>query len=179
MSPDEWLAGFEAKIADVKAKTAEFEQNLASAGATEVSKDGSIRVTVAANGALTELHLADSAKSGAALAQEIMKLARKAQRAAAVHVAEAFAPLGADSEAMQMVTGFIPPEEPAERERDPGERSFRFVDEPEPQAPRPRPTQQPQAQIQPRTQPRPQPRRRSPADDEDEDFGDSSYLRRD
>jgi DNA-binding protein YbaB len=169
MTPDEWLAGFEAKIADVKAKTAEFQGNLAAAGATESSQDGSIRVTVAANGALTDLQLADSVQSGAALAQEIMKLARKAQRAAAVQVAEAFAPLGGDSEAMQMVTGFIPPEEPEEPEAETRGRTFRFVDESEPPAPQPRPTQQPQ----------PRPRRPRPADDEDEDFGDSSYLRRD
>jgi DNA-binding protein YbaB len=105
MTPEDWLANFESKIADVQAKAAEFQENLEASGATESSKDGSIRVTVAPNGALTDLQLAEAARSGPALAEEILKLARKAQRAAAVHVAEAFAPLGGDSEAMHMVTG--------------------------------------------------------------------------
>jgi DNA-binding protein YbaB len=164
MTPEEWLANFESKIADVQAKTAEFQENLAASGASESSKDGSIQVTVAPNGALTGLQLPDSA-----LADQIMKLARKAQRAAAVHVAEAFAPLGGDSEAMQMVTGYLPPEEPEDPEPDTADRTYRFVDEPEPPAPQPRPTQQPQAR----------PRRPRSVADEDEDFGDNSYLRRD
>lgn len=159
MTPEEWLASFESKIADVQAKAAQFQENLESAGATESSRDGSIRVTVAPNGALTELQLADSARSGPTLAQDILKLARKAQRAAAVHVADAFAPLGADSEAMRMVTGYLPPEEP-EPEPDAPAPTYRFVDETA-AAPPPRPA-----------------RHRRP-DDEDEDFGDNSYLRRD
>ncbi|GAB2980699.1 YbaB/EbfC family nucleoid-associated protein [Amycolatopsis acidiphila] len=168
MTPEDWLANFESKIADVQAKAAEFQENLETAGATESSKDGSIRVTVAPNGALSDLRLADSARSGPALAQEILKLARKAQRAAAVHVAEAFAPLGADSEAMRMVTGYIPPEEP-EGEPDAPAPTYRFIDETEPPPAPPRPTQQPQ----------PRPRRHRRSDDEDDDFGDNSYLRRD
>ncbi|MTD59539.1 YbaB/EbfC family nucleoid-associated protein [Amycolatopsis pithecellobii] len=168
MSPEEWLANFESKIADVKAKTAEFQENLEAAGATETSKDGSITVTVAPNGALTGLRLAESARQGPALAEEILRLARKAQRAAAVHVAEAFAPLGADSEAMHMVTGYIPPEEP-EEEAEPPAPTYRFTDEGEPPAPPQRPTQRPQ----------PRPRHARPSDDEDDDFGDNSYLRRD
>lgn len=168
MTPEEWLANFESTIADVRAKTARFQEELESAGATESSPDGSIRVTVAANGALTDLRLTEAARPGPALAQEILKLARKAQRAAAVHVAEAFAPLGADSEAMQMVTGYLPPEEP-EDEPDTPAPTYRFVDEPEPPGPQPRPIPQPQSR----------PARHRRLDDEDDDFGDNSYLRRD
>ena len=47
-----------------------------------------------------------------------MQLARKAQRAAAVNVAEAFAPLGSpDSEALHMITGYVP--EPEEDDEEP------------------------------------------------------------
>jgi hypothetical protein len=59
MTPEEWLANFESKIADVRTKAEEFQENLESAGATESSKDGSIRGTVAPNGALSDLQLAD------------------------------------------------------------------------------------------------------------------------
>jgi DNA-binding protein YbaB len=101
VTPDEWLANFEAKVADVRQKAAAFKENLAASGATETSADGALRVSVAPNGALTDVAIADSAMrgSGAALAAEIMRLAREAQRAAAVRVAAAFVPLaGADPE---------------------------------------------------------------------------------
>jgi DNA-binding protein YbaB len=98
VTPEEWLANFEAKIAEVQQKTTEFKQNLEASGATETSADGTLRVTVAPNGALTELFIDDAAmrRSGSELAGQIMQLARKAQRAAAVHVAEAFAPLAGE-----------------------------------------------------------------------------------
>jgi NAD(P)-dependent dehydrogenase (short-subunit alcohol dehydrogenase family) len=94
-------------------------------------------VTVAPNGSLTNLRIDESAwrGSGAELAGRIMHLARKAQRSAAVNVAEAFAPLGAGSEALHMVTGYIPEPEEDEEEDRPG---YAFNAEPE-QAPPPPP----------------------------------------
>jgi DNA-binding protein YbaB len=173
VTPEEWLANFESKIADVREKAAEFQENLEASGASAASGDGSIRVTVAPNGSLTDLVIADSAVkgSGTKLAEDILKLARKAQREAAVHVAEAFAPLGGDSEAMHMVTGYIPPEEPDEPETPggPQERRLFVTDEPEvPHVPAP---------PRPPTPPPARPRRPRP-DEDDEDFGDNSFLRR-
>jgi DNA-binding protein YbaB len=172
VTPEEWLANFESKIADVQAKAAEFQENLEDSGAVVTSADGTISVTVAPNGSLTDLRLADAALrsgSGAKVAEEILKLARKAQRAAAVKVAEAFAPLGGDSEAMHMVTGYIPPEEPEAPEPAglPQERKlWAQEDPPEPAKPA-RPNPPPARPKRPRS------------DDDDEDFGDSSFLRRD
>jgi DNA-binding protein YbaB len=166
-TPDEWLDRFNATIADVKAKTEAFQQNLEQAGATETSPDGSLSVTVAPNGSLTNLRIDESAwrGSGAELAGKIMHLARKAQRAAAVNVAEAFAPLGADSEAMHMVTGYIPePEEDEEPER-PG---YAFDEEPTTRPPEPTPTQ---------AEPPRRPTRPRPGTD-DEDFGDDDLFSR-
>jgi DNA-binding protein YbaB len=111
MTPDEWLANFETKVADMRQKAAAFTENLEASGATETSADGSLRVTVAPNGALTDLTIADSALrgSGAELAAEIMTLARRARGAAAGHVAEAFAPLaGAPPEPPHTVVGHRP-----------------------------------------------------------------------
>lgn len=122
VTPDEWLADFSAKIDDIKAKTAEFQQNPETSGATETAPDGSITVSVAPNGSLTDLRIDESAwrGSGDELAGKIMHLARRAQRAAAVDVAEAFAPLGADTEAIHMVTGHVPePEDDDEDEQSP------------------------------------------------------------
>lgn len=168
MTPEEWLANFESKIADVREKAEQFRVGLEASGTTVASPDGSIRVGVAPNGSLTDLQLADSAlagKSGAKLAEEILKLARKAQRDAAVNVAAAFAPLGGDSEAMHMVTGYVPPEEPEEP--------------PGPEPVRERQLWQHEEAETPPPPPRPARPARPPRDDDDDDFGDTTFLRRD
>lgn len=166
MTPEEWLANFETKIADVREKAEEFRVGLEASGTTVASPDGTIRVGVAPNGSLTDLQLTDTAlagKSGAKLAEEILKLARKAQRGAAVNVAAAFAPLGGDSEAMHMVTGYVPPEEPEE-----------------PPAPEPYQERRLWQHDEPATPPPPPVRRPSrPPRDDDDDFGDNTFLRRD
>jgi DNA-binding protein YbaB len=168
VTPEEWLANFEAKIAEVQQKTAEFKQNLEASGATETSADGSLRVTVAPNGALTELSIDDAAMrgSGSELAGKIMQLARKAQRAAAVHVAEAFAPLaGEDSEALQMVVGYLPPEEDEpEPATKPG---YAFTDEHQDTSPPRRAPEPPGRPTRPRS---------STADDDD--FGEDQIFGR-
>lgn len=165
MTPEEWLAGFETKIADVQAKAEQFRVGLEAAGTTVASPDGGIRVGVAPNGSLTDLQLADSAlagKSGAKLAEEILKLARKAQRGAAVNVAAAFEPLGGGSEAMHMVTGYVPPEEPEEPPAPEPVRERRLWQHDEPETPPPPPARRPR-----------------PPRDDDDDFGDNTFMRRD
>jgi DNA-binding protein YbaB len=175
-TPEEWLKNFDAKIADVKAKTAQFQQDLEQSGATETSPDGSLSVTVAPNGSLSNLRIDESAwrGNGAELAKKIMALARKAQRAAAVNVAEAFAPLGGpDHEALRMLTGYIPEEEDEEPEGP----SYSFAEETTPgkdstTAPPPRP------QFGAPTTPEPprRPTRRRP--DDDDDFTDDDIFGR-
>ena len=132
-TPEEWLAKFNATIEDVKSKTEAFQRDLEHSGATESAPDGSLSVTVAPNGSLTNLRIDESAwrGSGAELANKIMQLARKAQRAAAVNVAEAFAPIGGDSDAMHMITGYLP--EPEEEDEEPEQHGYAFEAEQEPQ----------------------------------------------
>lgn len=166
-TPEEWLANFNATIADVKAKTEVFQENLEHAGATETSPDGSLQVTVAPNGSLTNLRIDESAwrGSGAELAGKIMSLARKAQRAAAVNVAEAFAPLGGpDSEALHMVTGYIPEPEEDEEEEQAGY-AFEAEATPPPEPPEP-----------PNVEPPRRPNRPPRGAAEDEDFGDENIF---
>lgn len=159
-TPEEWLAKFNATIADVKAKTETFQRELEQSGATESTPDGTLSVTVAPNGSLTELRIDDDAwrGSGAELANKILRLARKAQRAAAVHVAEAFAPLGADSEAMHMITGYLP--EPEEEDEEPEQQGYAFEQEV---------TQAPP--------PPPPPTRPDPPRGDDDDFDDDIFSR--
>jgi DNA-binding protein YbaB len=104
-TPDEWLTDFEAKVADLQQKATTFKTSVESSGTTEAAADGSVTVTVAASGALLDLRLEDSAlrKSGADLAAEILGLTRKARQGAAGKVAQAFVPLGGDSEIVQHI----------------------------------------------------------------------------
>lgn len=168
-TPDEWLAKFNATIADVKAKTEAFQRDLERSGATETSPDGSLSVSVAPNGSLTNLRIDESAwrGSGAELAGKIMHLARKAQRTAALNVAEAFAPLGGpDSESLRMITGYLP--EPEEEDEEPEGPSYSFA---EPQA-APDPTPPPSHS------PPPPPPRASRRGEDDDDFSDDSLFGR-
>ncbi|UVS77852.1 hypothetical protein Actkin_01575 [Actinokineospora sp. UTMC 2448] len=104
-TPDEWLADFERKVADLQQKATEFKRDLESAGSTQTSEDRTVTVTVAPNGALLDLRLDDAAtaKPAAELAAEILRTARKARQAAATTVAEAFVPLGGDRAIVQRV----------------------------------------------------------------------------
>jgi DNA-binding protein YbaB len=103
-------------MASAKEKATKFAENLNSAGATATSQEGGVTVTVAPNGSLTDLRIADAALrsgSGSRLAAEIMRTTREAQRQAATHVVAAFTELGGDSsEATKMLTGWVPPPEP-------------------------------------------------------------------
>jgi DNA-binding protein YbaB len=170
-SPDEWLANFNATIADVKAKTEAFQRDLEHSGVTESAPDGSLSVTVAPNGSLTDLRIDESAwrGSGAELAGKIMQLARKAQRAAAMNVAEAFAPLGGpDSEALHMITGYIPEDE-EEEDVAPEGPSYTFD---EPAAP-PLSSGPPAGRMEP-----PRRQNRPPRGDDEDDFGNDNIFGR-
>ncbi|PPK64203.1 YbaB/EbfC family nucleoid-associated protein [Actinokineospora auranticolor] len=104
-TPDEWLADFEAKVADLQQRATEFKQDVESAATTEQSPDGAITVAVAPNGALTDLRLTDSAmtRPAAELAADILALTRHARQTAATTVASAFAPLGGDASVVQHI----------------------------------------------------------------------------
>ncbi|WP_436495683.1 YbaB/EbfC family nucleoid-associated protein [Actinokineospora sp. HUAS TT18] len=114
-TPDEWLADFEAKVADLQQKATAFKTSVESSGSTEASADGSVTVTVAASGALLDLRLEDAAlrKGGAELAAEILGLTRKARQGAAGKVAQAFVPLGGDSDIVQRIPEPEPETAPA------------------------------------------------------------------
>lgn len=155
---NDWMAGFEAKIADMTRKSAMLTESLAAAGATATSPDGGVRVTVGPTGALRDVRLAPSTTrfAPAELAGIITSTAAQAQRVAAHQVAAAFAPVAAGTEAMSMLESFLPP--PPEPVSDAPEDGLAGVDEPEP------PDPAPPAPPAPPTPPRPSTK------DADEDF---------
>lgn len=164
-TPEEWMRDFEAKIADAQAKAAAVQEGLAQAGGSAASKDGSIIVSVAPNGALTGLELTADAmrKSPGQLSGEILEIARNAQRGAAVKVAETFGAVqGEGSETYRMITEYLPPPEEEEQPKPPG---YAFNEEYEERAAAPPP---PPVR-------RPAPR---PGTDEDDDFGGDSIFKK-
>lgn len=82
MTPDEWLADFEAKTAELQRNAVAFRRNLEMAGQTVTSEDKALTVTVAPNGALLDLKIAQSPE----LAAKLMELVRQAREGAAANV---------------------------------------------------------------------------------------------
>ncbi|SMD00470.1 YbaB/EbfC family nucleoid-associated protein [Kibdelosporangium aridum] len=160
---NDWMAGFEARIADLQRKSADLQQNIAASGATATSPDGGVRVTVGPTGALQDLQLAPSTTRypPAELAGIIMRVAAEAQREAAHRVAQAFAPVAEGTDAMRMLQEFLPP--PPEHVSDApvdGLPGVDDIDEP------PQPSTPPPSPPPPAAPPRP-PRRPSTQDDDD------------
>lgn len=86
MTPDQWLADFEAKTAELQRNAAAFRRNLESAGTTVTTDDKSVTVTVASNGALLDLKIEGDTE----LATKIMALTRTAREQAATNVLDEF-----------------------------------------------------------------------------------------
>ena len=82
MTPDEWLADFEAKTAELQRNAVAFRRNLEMAGQTVTSEDKALTVTVAPNGALLDLKIAQNPE----LAARLMELVRQAREGAAANV---------------------------------------------------------------------------------------------
>ncbi|MET0132804.1 MAG: YbaB/EbfC family nucleoid-associated protein [Kibdelosporangium sp.] len=162
----EWLSGFEARIADMQAKSAALQQDIAAAGATASTPDGAVRVTVGPTGALQDLQLGPSVTRypPAELAAIITRTAGEAQRQAAHRVAAAFAPVAEGTDAMQMLESFLPP--PPRAEVDAPEDGLPGVDDIEDTDETPLPP--PAPPVVPPVTPKPPARRPSAKDDDDE-----------
>jgi DNA-binding protein YbaB len=108
---DEWVAGFEAKVAELQRKSEQLTESFNAAGATASSPDGGVRVTVGPNGALQEVQLSPSVSrfAPAELAGIINRTAAKAAQMAAHQVRAAFAPFAEGTESMALFDSFLPP----------------------------------------------------------------------
>lgn len=160
-NPTQWVEEYEAKLADLKKKSEDLQENFAASTATVTSKDGAVTVTVGPNGGLQNLVLGHRAVELGAprLTALILETARHAQKQAAEKVLELFKPLGEGTEAYQMVSDAIPADEEAD---DSDTYDLDPYEEPEP-APAP-PVSRPAAAPQP-----PPVRGRRRADDDEDD----------
>jgi DNA-binding protein YbaB len=159
VDPDQWLNDMQARIADLKTKSEDLAQNLATATATVTSNDGAVNVTIAPTGALQNLELTQKAAgmSPARLTASIMEAVRKGQQAASAKMVEAFAPLGAGTESMDLVLSYLPPDEEDEDEVE--EHDLKAVDalDDEPSPPPPNPQQHQPFPARPPMPPQPPP----------------------
>lgn len=104
----------ERQVRDLQSKAATLSEALSAAGATVRSRDGAVTVTLAPNGALTNLELGHRATEmgSARLTAAIMSTVREAQRRTARSVADSFATINGDGESTDMVRSFLPPDPP-------------------------------------------------------------------
>lgn len=149
------FAGFDAEMAQLKARAESAQEQIQTATATVSSPDGAVTVTVGASGALTDIRLGDRAyeRPPRALAALLMQLCGKAQQRVSAQVMTAFGGLvGESSAAMDMLTQFLPADPEPETE-DPAS-GTPDQEWPRPQQTAPRPPAPP---APPRTPPPPQP----------------------
>lgn len=113
------IAGFDAEIAQLKARAESAQEQIQSASATVASPDGAVTVTVSASGALTDVRFGPRAyeRPPQQLAALVMQMCGKAQQQVSAKVMTAFGGLvGENSAAMDMLTQFLPADPDAEEE---------------------------------------------------------------
>ncbi|GHH43804.1 hypothetical protein GCM10017774_41990 [Lentzea cavernae] len=111
IDPDQWMRDMQAKADDLAAKSAQLREDMACASATVMSDDHAVRVMIAPTGALQDIQLTEHAArlSPDRLRASIMEAVGRGQRAASEKMIEAFAPLGAGTESMDLVMSYLPP----------------------------------------------------------------------
>jgi DNA-binding protein YbaB len=105
MDGREWLAGYQNRLQDVRARAARAERALAAVAGTATSRDGAVTVTVDQSGALRHLELTEHAEvlSRKELAATVLDTALQARREAASQAEAALVPVfGERSAAMEM-----------------------------------------------------------------------------
>lgn len=120
MTPDQWLADFEAKTAELQRDAAAFRRGVEAAGTTVRTEDESVTVTVASNGALLDLRIEGDTE----LAAKILALVRSAREQAATNVLGEFRQI-AGRHANDLDADVSVPGPPARRQqRPPDEEDF-------------------------------------------------------
>jgi hypothetical protein len=124
--PDELLRQLDPGIAELKVQAELAQEQISSSRATRHSQDGSVSVTVGPGGNLVELTLTERAyqRPPEQLAAQILQLNGQAQQQVSAEIVAAFSGLvGPDSDAMSVLSPFLPPPaeptEPTERGRRP------------------------------------------------------------
>ena len=111
-TPEEIMQDLESRVAQIQEQAGRAEQALAESATTLTSDDEVVTVTVNAGGTLTGLRFSPQARgmSGAGLADLILDTYRRAVEESAQKTTEIMSGLlGADSEAMGVISSFTAP----------------------------------------------------------------------
>ncbi|GGM75060.1 hypothetical protein GCM10012275_52230 [Longimycelium tulufanense] len=110
MHPDEWLAQYDAKLAEAKQRADQASSRLAETSAAASSPDGQITVRVNPGGALTDIQLGRGVRDRdpEELARAIMDCYRKAQRSAAGQMVQVMQEFLGDTAALDHVKSQLP-----------------------------------------------------------------------
>jgi DNA-binding protein YbaB len=110
MDGREWLAGYQDRLRDVRARAARAERELARVTGTATSPDGAVAVTVDQAGTLQHLELTEHAEllSRKELAAAVLDTTRRARQDAAQQAEAALVPVfGERSAAMQLLRAHL------------------------------------------------------------------------
>ncbi|OLR91819.1 YbaB/EbfC family nucleoid-associated protein [Actinokineospora bangkokensis] len=148
-----------ARVADIQARAAALTERVHTEQVTVASPDRSVTVTVGITGALEDITLGHRACDlGPARLTQLIKQTVGAARSQAAHrAAEAFAPLGAGTEAMSIITKHFPPDRVPDA---PDQTLYHAAEDPPP-------LRQP-APVRRQPPPPRRPARQHPVDDEDD-----------
>ncbi|MEU6646048.1 YbaB/EbfC family nucleoid-associated protein [Saccharomonospora sp. NPDC046836] len=151
------------QVQEMQQKASALSEAFAESAATVSSRDGSVTVTVAPNGALRNLQLgARACELGPArLTAAIMDTVRLAQKQTARSIADSFSIINGPGESTDLIRSFLPPEDEPDADVD----QSKFADEePEREATPPPPAP---PVVPPPTARRPRPARKDEDDDEE------------
>jgi len=105
-SAEQWLENWSASASDKLAKAQQMSERVSQATVSAQSPDGSVEVTVSGSGTVSDLRLGEAVRKRPAeeIAQEILRVMRRAQAMLAAKVADIAADtVGADSAAGRAV----------------------------------------------------------------------------
>ncbi|MFC7343769.1 YbaB/EbfC family nucleoid-associated protein [Saccharopolyspora griseoalba] len=126
-SPEQWLAAMQERADEMVRQSQEVQQNLQDMAETAAEPDGSVSVTVSANGALKDLHIDKQALSRGPerLKAAILQLAGQAQAKVAGRVVEAVEPV-AGSDGLEFLRSQLPadPDAATDQSRRPADDDF-------------------------------------------------------
>jgi DNA-binding protein YbaB len=107
----DWLTSYRERVAEIAARAARANEELAATAATVTSREGAVTVTVGSAGALQSLEFSERAEEldRSQLAAAVLDAARRAHAEAARRALRAVGPtLGADSEAISLLRAHLP-----------------------------------------------------------------------
>lgn len=113
MDGEQWLASYQGRLQDIRARATRAQAALAGIEGTASSRDGAVTATVDPSGTLRRLVLSERTETmtRVQLAAAVVATAAQAQGAAARQATEAIAPLiGTDSAAMRALRSRLPAE---------------------------------------------------------------------